>query len=380
MKIIKRGDNLKHEIAYLAKHDDFILANYDFNLETQKIFFACLYKMNSNYVKPIINELSNIYKLDFEEIKKIVGIDYYFENNKATVKRATKDLTSKIVEIKTKNGFVMTGIVKSFRIDESDKTVVIEIDKEVIPYLVEKFKRFTKYGFKYLNLCQSKYTFRLYEILIMKAKDNDKKSKIVKISVDELRNTLQFPDSQSYGDLKKRVLEKAVLEFNAIDISNEKDREEKKLFKLFSYSEQIEKRRGRGRNPVSDVVFTFELLPETELLMMSKVEKVKAELDCEDWIITELRILIDKNKEREPYFNTLEINYIYSFVIKTIEDIKKEYNIFGNFNRHLLKKTLENAFNKFTKNKNNKFEVFLLNGFRKNCDFQLEKGKSLQEE
>ena len=87
-------------------------------------------------------------------------------------------MTSKIVKINVKNGYVITGIVKTFRIDETDKTVTVEIDKEVKPFLVEKFKQFTKFGFKHLSLCQSKYTFRLYEILITKAKKIEENKKI----------------------------------------------------------------------------------------------------------------------------------------------------------------------------------------------------------
>ena len=55
------------------------------------------------------------------------------------------------------------------------------------------------------------------------------------------------------------------------------------------------RQRGRGRNPVTDIVFEFELLDETKLLMMSKVEKIETELNCEDWIITKIRTLIDRN-------------------------------------------------------------------------------------
>lgn len=365
---------------YLAKHDDFVVANYDFNFDTQRLFFACLYKMNSNYVKPIINELSYIYKLDFEEIKNISGIDYDFENSKERVERAKRDLTSKIVKIKVKNGYVITGVVKSFRLDNVEKIVTVEIDKEIKPFLVETFRKFTKFGFKHLSLCQSKYTFRLYEILITKTKNINDDRKIIKISVDELRETLTIPKTQGYGLFKERVIEKANIEFNALDIEKIEEREEKQLFKSFSYQEVVTRKRGRGRNPVTDIIFEFELLDETKALMMSKVEKIEIELDSEDWIFTELRLLMDANSEREPYFKTLEINYIYSYIVQSIENIKIEYTILGNLNQIIIKKTLDNAFSKFKKYKNNSFEEFLLNGFRKNCDFQMEKGKSLQAE
>jgi hypothetical protein len=365
---------------YLAKNDEFILSRYDFNLETSKLLFACLYKANSDFIKPIINQKSHIYQLDFSEIKKYCGISYDLENDKRVIDRITKDLTSKIVQFTTPRGSWKTvGIIKSFDVISEKKLIEIEIDNDLKPYLVEEFKRFTKLGFKHLGLCKSKYSFRLYEILIAKSKSIVDDIKIIKISVEELRDILQFPKSQSYSDLKKRVLEVANTEYNANDIENIQEKKDKKLFKAFTYKPIETKMRGKGKNPITHIIFEFELLEETKLLMMSKIEKIEAELNCEDWIITSLRSLIEKNQEREAYFKTVEINYIYSFTVQTIENIKKEYNVFGNLSQLLISKTIENAFNKFTKNKSNEFETFLINGFKKNCDYYLEKEKSLQE-
>jgi hypothetical protein len=370
---------LKKKNHYLAKHDDFVVANYDFNLETQRLFFACLYKMNSSYVKPIENQLSFIYELDFEEIKRLIGIDYAIENHEQVMKRAEKDLVEKVVEIKTKTSSVITGIVKSFRVNEVDKTVIVEIDKEIKPFLVDTFKKFTKFGFRHLALCQSKYSFRLYEILITKSKNIEENKKIVKLSVDEFKNILKIPESYDFSRIRERVLDKAKVEYNATDISDEQEREEKKLFKSFDYQEVVTRQRGKGRNPVTDIIFEFELLEETKLLMMSKIEKIKTELKSDDWIMLTIRELIEKNKEREPFFQTLEINYINGYITQAIENIKKEYGIYGNLNQNLIKITLENAFTKFIKNKNNNFEAFLLNGFRLNCNFFIEKNKNLVE-
>ncbi len=254
----------KNGIEYLAKQDDFVLAEYDFRLETSKLLFACLYKMNAEYIKPFKeNEFNTYYLLDFQEIKEKSGIDNDIENDKRIMERVIRDITSKIVKINTPRGSIKyTGIIKTFDVKPVEKTVLIEIDNDIKPFLIDEFKRFTKLGFKHLGLCKSKYTFRLYEILIMKSKKIEEDKKIIKISVEELRNILQFPKSQSYGDLKKRVLDKAKEEYNAIDISDEQEREDKKLFKSFDFKEIITRQRGKGRNPVTDIIFEFELLEE----------------------------------------------------------------------------------------------------------------------
>lgn len=376
---------MNNKNSYLAKHDSFTLAQYDFNLETQQILFAMLYKINSNYIKPFEvknskGETSQLeYSLDFNEIKELIGIDYALENHKEKVQRIIKDLSEKMVVFDTKEYFAVDGLIIQPVIDNITKTMTFNISTRVKPYLNEVFKVFTKFGFKHLSLCQSKYTFRLYEILITKAKKIEEDRKIIKLSIEELRDILKFPQSQGYGVFRERVLEKANIEFNALDIESLKEKEEKKLFKSFSYKPIETKMRGKGKNPITHIIFEFELLEETKILMMSKVEKIKTELNCEDWIITSLRSLIEKNQEREPYFKNLEINFIYSFTVETIENIKKEYGILGNLNQLLVSKTLENAFNRFTKNKSNKFETYLINGFKQNCDHFLSKGNSLQE-
>ena len=366
---------------YLAKHDDFVVANYDFNLETQKLFFACLYKMNCSYIKPIENELSYIYRLDFDEIKSLIGVDYAIENHKEVMKRAKKDLTEKSVEIKTKNGYQITGIIKTFEVDEIEKTVLIEISKRILPYFVDTFRKFTKFGFKHLTLCESKYTLRLYEILITKSKTQtyDKK-RVVNITIDEIRETLKIPKSYNYTNIKTLIFEKSLIEFNALNNKSIEEKLENKLFKSFEYKEIIEKKRGRGRRPVSHIEFEFELLEETKSLMMSKNEKVKKELESEDWIFTELRILIDKNRERDSFFEKLEINYIYGVVIEIIEQIKADYEVFGNLNQMLIKNSLNSSFSRFTsKHRSADFISYLKNGFIWNCDNYLSKNKSLQE-
>ena len=371
--------------SYLAKHDSFTLAQYDFNLETQQILFAMLYKINSAYVKPfeIKNSAGVIdlleYSLDFEEIKNIIGVNYYLENNDKVVQRIIKDLSEKMVVFDTKDFYAVDGLIIQPIIDNIEKKMNFKISTRVKPFLAEAFKLFTKFGFKHLSLCESKYTFRLYEILITKSKKIEEDRKIIKLSVAEIRKLLQFPDSQSYGDLKKRVLEKTTKEYNATDILDEQERENKKLFKFFNYQEVVTRQRGKGRNPVTDIIFEFELLDETKLLMMSKIEKIKTELKSDDWIMLTIRELLEKNKEREPFFQTLEINYINGYITQTIEIIKKEYGIYGNLNQNLIRITLENAFTKFIKNKTNNFEAFLLNGFRLNCNFFIEKNKDLQE-
>ena len=371
----------KNEINYLAKQDDFVLAEYDFKLETSKLLFACLYKMNAEYIKPFKeNEFNTYYLLDFQEIKEKAGIDYDLENDKRVLDRLIKDLTSKIVKINTPRGSIKySGIIKTFDVKPVEKTVLIEVDNDIKPYLIDEFKRFTKLGFKHLSLCKSKYTFRLYEILIMKSKKILENKKVIKFSVEEIRDILQFPKTQGYGVFKNRVLESAKKEYNAEDIKNTDEKEQKKLFKSFECIEITTKQRGKGRNPVTEIIFEFELLEETKLLMMSKLKKIKEELKNEDWIIRDIRILLDNNMEREPYFKTLEINFIYAIIIQMIEDIKKQYNILGNLNQRLIKYTIDSAFNKFNNSKGITFIEFLKNGFVKNCDYSIGLGKELQE-
>lgn len=96
--------------------------------------------------------------------------------------------------------------------------------------------------------------------------------------------------------------------------------------------------------------------------------------------ISKISVLIERNREREPFFDTLEPNSIYSYFLDLIKKIKQAYEITGILNQKLINTTLENAFTKFeNKYKNSDFFSYLKKGFELNIKFAVEKGTELEE-
>ena len=115
--------------------------------------------------------------------------------------------------------------------------------------------------------------------------------------------------------------------------------------------------------------------------MKTRAELEKEEMEKEDWILTEIKKLINKNKDREPYFKTINPDMTFGIITSIIEDIKKQYNVYGNLKQILIKKTLESAFNKFDSSfKYIDFKMFLKNGFEQNAMHFIMTNKGLQED
>ena len=157
-------------------------------------------------------------------------------------------------------------------------------------------------------------------------------------------------------------------------------KKKKKLFNNFSFFEIKENKRGKGRKPIIEITFNFELLKETKLLMMSKVEKVKEELKSEDWIVTEINLLLSEYREKEPYYEKIQTLDLYNQFIGMIQTLKEDYEIYGVLNQQLIRKALHTAFKKFKADKNGKFLAFLSNSLRFQCNYYMQEGKSLEQE
>jgi plasmid replication initiation protein len=80
---------------------------------------------------------------------------------------------------------------------------------DLTPHIFLLKSRFVSYQLKFAQGLQSIYSWRLLELL-MREKDRG----ILLITVDDLRQTLEIPEKYRFADIKRRVIDTAVVELN----------------------------------------------------------------------------------------------------------------------------------------------------------------------
>jgi plasmid replication initiation protein len=96
--------------------------------------------------------------------------------------------------------------------------VEFSIGEEVMPHVCELTHHFTKYRLQQTSELRSIYSWRLLEILTSHNDGKDQtKITVKKISLDELRQSLEIPDSYKYDAIKRQIIEQAVKELTKKD-------------------------------------------------------------------------------------------------------------------------------------------------------------------
>jgi len=301
------------------------LIKVDGNMEVKKadVIVRARYKLNPLSIKFIttlitglkrgddINELYQFKVKDFKELTGLKRKDLYW-----AVKEVLKELLEKPIYIpkgkdENDNSFLMLNWVASAEYKEGEGIVEFEISNKLRPYLLEVQKKFLKYRLENILSLRSAYAIRLYEIL----KDwfetfsryNKKAERI--ISVNELRQMLEIPNSYPYGGssgIKQRILEKARVELaKHTDIT-------------FNYEEIKEGKK------VTHLRFFVEVnLKDPSIQEFIKFIKNKYKESDKAIGITTISKSKKKEEKGEKYFLFIDKKgYLYA---KDLKSLKKEY-------------------------------------------------------
>ncbi|WP_281864873.1 replication initiation protein [Planomicrobium okeanokoites] len=144
---------------------------------------------------------------DFHRLLSLEGREHYTE-----MKSMMENLLSKVVEIPTDDGWLMTQWVVKARYIEGAGKLQLRFAAELKPYLLQLKNAFTSYKLNTILPLKSVYSIRLYE-LMKKWQQVQKWS----CTVEELRGKLgAFNKSYDlYGNFKNRVLEPSVTDLNS---------------------------------------------------------------------------------------------------------------------------------------------------------------------
>ena len=180
------------------------------------------------------------------------------------LKKNIQELSNKSFWIKNDTGEKLCRWISKAEIIYNDKLgterLIIKLDDDLMPYLLSVSQNFTRYQLENALIMRSKYSIRLYEILLSYCNIGT-----YELSLDELKEKLQISSTMRYDNFKRIVLDKSINEINTFTDLR------------VSY-ETI--RRGKGGKIVG-FIFTIQEVTDKFLKHVSKSLR-KIELDGED--------------------------------------------------------------------------------------------------
>ena len=193
------------------KSNALVEAAYRLSVQEQRIVLACISQVKRS--EPVTDEV--MYSVTAEDIATMAGVP--IESSYNQLKEAALRLKRREVRLtqepngKGKRPSVMiTGWVQTIIYREGEGRVELRFTKDMLPYLTELTKQFTKYALADVAKMDSTHAIRLYELLMQWDSIGHRE-----IEIDQLREWFQLEGRYpSIKDFKLRVLDPAVMQIN----------------------------------------------------------------------------------------------------------------------------------------------------------------------
>jgi plasmid replication initiation protein len=195
----------------VAKHNKIIEASYRLSLGEQRVLLACLAQIDS------MAELSadDRFEISVSEIADLASL----KNTNAAyteLKKATIRLQKRLVVIDgpnpndTEENQLITNWISGSRYYNRLGKIKLTFAPDIIPYLSELSREFTRYKLQHVAHFRSSYSIRLYELLCQWQSSGERE-----VSIDWLKAQFQISDKyKSIRDLKSRVIVPALADIN----------------------------------------------------------------------------------------------------------------------------------------------------------------------
>lgn len=262
-------------------------------------------RMTTNELKLfslIIADVREQQQRQFEEYQIDISVlqettkhnDFYNYIKEVALKLENKRIVVDGLTEKNKKYFTTIRLINKPRFVEGSNRLTIDIDKDLIPYIIDLKREFTRYEIENILRLNSNYSIRIYELV--KQYEN---IGLREIKIQDLRHYLGIEDSEykRFYDFEKRVLEVAkegINEHTDIIIDYEKVK--------------------TGRR-ITSIIFKVE--PKDQ------VDKVYIEYLNKFYNIQEIKLKMGIGEEN---FNSKQIMDIYEIAVNKIEG--EEIDIF----------------------------------------------------
>lgn len=193
------------------KSNALVEAAYRLSVQEQRILLACISQVRRD--EAVTDEV--LYSVRAADLAKLSGTAVeaaYSELKTAALrlKRREVRLTQEPNGKGKKPKVMITGWVQTIFYIEGEGRVELRFTKDMLPYLTELTRQFTKYALADVAKMDSAYGIRLYELLMQWDSQGQRE-----IEIEQLREWLQLEGRYpSIKDFKLRVLEPAVAQVN----------------------------------------------------------------------------------------------------------------------------------------------------------------------
>lgn len=190
----------------VVKHNRIIDAEYSMGVCEQRILLTCIAKIDSSKELPV----NHIFTVSVDDIVDLVDVD----KNSAYrhLKNTCDSLFTNIIHIELPGlqDIAKTRWVYMVRYIEKEGKVELRFTPEIIPFLTQISRDFTKYKLSHVLKFKSAYSFRLYELLCRWGNSEHV------VSIDWLREKFKLLDKyERMVDFKNNVIDVAVKEISA---------------------------------------------------------------------------------------------------------------------------------------------------------------------
>jgi len=189
----------------VVKDNNLVNASYELTLNEQRLMLGCISLIDSRHQI----DTQRYYKINLKDIGDLCGVAstrVFFDE----MEKAAKRLMKRTIKIGSKSSGVWGEAVwvTKYIVDDRNRTIEVNFNDDVIPYLSSLQQRFTKYKLRDVAKFKSVYSIRIYEQLAQWQRVGH-----VELEVEHLREVLCLGEKYpAFSDLRKKVIETAVKE------------------------------------------------------------------------------------------------------------------------------------------------------------------------
>ncbi len=193
----------------VVKSNHIIEASYRLSLIEQRIILSAISQVNRG--SQVTDEV--LYSVAATDFARITGMslgDSYKELKDAALRLKRREVrVTQEPDGKGKTKVMITGWVQTIIYVEGEGRIELRFSKDMLPYLTDLQREFTRYSLADVAKMSSVYGVRLYELLVQHPGGRRE------IALSDLRNWLQLEGRyQSIQDFKARVIQPAVEQVN----------------------------------------------------------------------------------------------------------------------------------------------------------------------
>lgn len=200
--------NTKNLLVYKA--NEVVEASYKLSLNEQRVILACIAQVNSTNAL-LATERFELSAKDFSKIFSVTDSTAY-----EALRDVTETLFNRYVVITNPfpehptAQYLKTRWISSILYFPEEGKISLRFAQDMLPYLSELKRTFTKYKLEHIGKMTSVYAIRLYELLAQWQKTGSRE-----VELDWLKAQFQIADQYAnMNDFKKRVLDPAVKDIN----------------------------------------------------------------------------------------------------------------------------------------------------------------------